>query len=87
MHALYSARAEELAAERRRHDDECLLLSDDNKELRSCLQKTTKQLGVANRQIEMQATDYSRTSFELRREKARAEVNSGSSSLDFVGAN
>jgi hypothetical protein len=84
MYALHSARAEQLAAERRRHNDECLLLTDDNKELRSCLEKTTKQLGVANRQIEMQATGYSRTSFELRREKARAEVNSGSSSRDFV---
>jgi hypothetical protein len=72
MQSLCDALAATLAAERHQHADECLLLADDNKQLQI-------QLGAANRQIEMRATDYSRTSFELRREKARVEVNSASS--------
>jgi hypothetical protein len=64
--------AAKLAAERQQHVDECLLLADDNRQLQI-------QLGAANRQIEMRATEYSRTSFELRRENARVEVNSASS--------
>jgi hypothetical protein len=72
MQSLCHVLTAKLAAERQQHAAECLLLADDNKQLQS-------QLGAANRQIEMQATDHSRTSFELRREKARVEVNSASS--------
>jgi hypothetical protein len=72
--AMYPILAAELAAERKRHHEESLRLANDNKELETCLKKTTKQLGDAKRRMEMRATEYSRTSFELRRENCRVQV-------------
>jgi phage shock protein A len=73
--AMYPALAAELAAERQRHNDEFNRLTDGNKQLENSLQKTTKQLGDVKRRMEMRVTEHSRTSFELRKEKLRVQVN------------